>query len=210
MYDLGDTIPLAVEIRDADGLLADATTVTCTVTLPDHTSASVAVAHPATGRYAAPYTPSVAGRFIVRWVATGNNACAFTDTFTVVSAVPLLSAERVAAKGHVAVPVYPSTQRAALDTAIEDATGLVLGHLRRDSVDSLRPAAQDAIRAVATRVALRLWRNPSDVASESYEGMSQTWTDPRILTGDERTELAPWRARARGPIRQILRERPPS
>lgn len=88
-YDLGDVVALAVEIRDAAGVLANATAVTLTVTLPDDTTATPVTANPSTGRYTASYTPTVAGRFSVRWVATGTNASAFTDTFTVLDPAEL-------------------------------------------------------------------------------------------------------------------------
>lgn len=88
-YDLGDVVALAVEIRDSAGDLANATAVTLTLTLPDGTSATPATGNPSTGRYTASYTPTVAGRFGVRWVATGSNASAYTDTFTVVDPAEL-------------------------------------------------------------------------------------------------------------------------
>jgi hypothetical protein len=113
---------------------------------------------------------------------------------------PLITADRVAAKGRVAVPKAGSPDLAALDNAVADATSLVMGHLRRETVDTLTPHAQGAIRAVAVRVALRMWRNPADANTESYEGMSHTW-DARLLTGDEKEALSPHRSRHRGPIR---------
>lgn len=88
-YDLGDVVALAVEIRDAAGDLANATAVALTVTLPDGTTAAPVTANPSTGRYTASYTPAVAGRFTVRWVATGTNASAYTDTFTVIDPAEL-------------------------------------------------------------------------------------------------------------------------
>ena len=85
-YDLGDVVALAVEVKNAAGTLANATAVTLTVTLPDGTAATPAVANPSTGKYTASYSPTVAGRHVVRWVATGTNASAFTDAFTVTDA----------------------------------------------------------------------------------------------------------------------------
>jgi len=88
-YDLGDVVALAVEVRDSAGALADATAVALTVTLPDATTATPVVAHPSTGRYTASYTPAAAGRYTVRWVATGTNASAYTDAFTVLDPAEL-------------------------------------------------------------------------------------------------------------------------
>lgn len=201
-YDLGDIVELTATVRDAAGALADAGAMTCTIALPDATTTVVAHTNPSTGKYAATYTPTQLGPHLAVWQATGTNAGLFRTTFTVTNGVavePLVSPERVAAKGHVALPTS-GTERAALDTAIDDATGTVLGYLRRPHIDNLTPAVQAAIRSVATRVALRMWRNPSDVASESYNDMSHSFTDPRLLTGDERDALTPYRSRHRGPI----------
>lgn len=208
-YDLGDVVTLTFEIRDTSGALADATAVTLTVTLPDGTPQPLTPTHPSTGTYQANYTPSATGRYVARLVATGANAGAFTTGFTVTTAEsvePLVTPARVAAKGHVVLPTT-GPERAALDDAIADATGIILGHLRRPHIDNLTPAVQSAIRAVAVRVALRLWRNPADVASESYNDMSHSYADPRLLTGDERDQLDPHRARRRRPI--ILTPRMP-
>lgn len=88
-YDLGDVVALAVEVRDSTGTLANATAVALTITLPDGTTTTPVVANPSTGKYTASYTPATSGRFGVRWVATGTNACAFTDTFTVVDSTEI-------------------------------------------------------------------------------------------------------------------------
>lgn len=84
-FDLGDTVPLTVQIRDATGALANATDVTVTITLPDGTTASPTVMNPpaSTGVYIYDYSPTMAGRHLVRWVATGTNASAYTDVFDV-------------------------------------------------------------------------------------------------------------------------------
>lgn len=201
-YDLGDVVTLTFEIRDADGALAAATATALTITLPDATTQTLTPTTPTTGHYTAVYTPPTVGRYRARLVATGTNAGVFATGFTVTTAEsvePLVTAARVAAKGHVALPTT-GPERAALDAAIDDATGIILGHLGRQHIDNLTYAGQAAVRSVATRVALRMWRNPADVASESYNDMSHSVSDPRLLTGDERDELKPYRSRHRGPI----------
>lgn len=98
-YDLGDVVALAVEIRDAAGALANAGSIALTVTLPDGTTASVSTANPSTGTYTANYTPTVAGVYGALWVATGANASAHRDSFTVLPAeVPLVSLDDVKAR----------------------------------------------------------------------------------------------------------------
>lgn len=82
-YDLGDIVGLAIAIKDSTGVAANATTVVCTITLPDGTSSAPTVSNPSTGSYTVDYTPTQIGRHLVRWVATGSNAGSFTDAFTV-------------------------------------------------------------------------------------------------------------------------------
>lgn len=90
MFDLGDPVPLSVEVRDTAGALANAGSVALTVTQPDGTSATITnpVAPASTGIYTYSFTPTQAGRHGVRWVATGLNASAFTDAFDVDEAAP--------------------------------------------------------------------------------------------------------------------------
>lgn len=92
MFDVGDPVPLAVTVLAPSGAPGDATAVTCTVTLPDGAAAALAVTHDGTGLYSALYVPTQVGRHVVRWVATGTNASAFTDVFLVAdSLAPLVS-----------------------------------------------------------------------------------------------------------------------
>lgn len=82
-YDLGDPVSLGVTVTNSSGVAANTTTMVCTVTLPDGTTTTPSVTNSGTGLYDITYTPAQAGRFGVRWVASGTNACAFTDTFEV-------------------------------------------------------------------------------------------------------------------------------
>lgn len=153
-YDLGDVAALAVEVRDSAGTLADATTVVLTVTLPDATTATPVVAHPSTGRYTASYTPAAAGRYAVRWVATGTNASAYTDAFTVLDPAELglvgladvkshlnmtgttsdeelratLLAATVAAEDHLGRPLRRAARTQTFYTPVGNGRGLVLKH----------------------------------------------------------------------------------
>jgi hypothetical protein len=88
-FNLGDVVPLSITVRDADGAPANAGAVTVTVTLPDGTSATPDVTNPETGTYNADYPTTQAGVHQVRWVATGENASAFEDAFSVGSATGL-------------------------------------------------------------------------------------------------------------------------
>lgn len=88
--DIGDVVALAVTIRDSDGDPADATAITCTITLPDGTAYAAPVAKTGVGTYTVSYTPTMAGLHTVRWVATGANASAYRDSFTVSDTLPPL------------------------------------------------------------------------------------------------------------------------
>lgn len=96
-YGLGQPVPLTINIRDTAGALADATTVTLTVTRPDGTPDAYTGAqllHPSIGVYGLDYVPATAGLYTVRWMATGTNASAPTpDSFYVAlsTAPPLVS-----------------------------------------------------------------------------------------------------------------------
>ena len=88
LFDLGDVANLTVTVRTSAGAAADAGTVVCTIGLPDGTTATPAVSKTATGTYQAAYTPTVAGRHTVRWVATGANASSYADVFDAFPANP--------------------------------------------------------------------------------------------------------------------------
>ena len=82
-YDLGDLVPLRVLVKDSAGVAANATSVSVTITAPDGTTSTSTVSPTTTGQYDYTYTPTTAGRYLVRWAATGTNASSYTDAFTV-------------------------------------------------------------------------------------------------------------------------------
>ena len=100
MYDISDPIPLGVEVRDSAGALADPGALAVTITLPDGstltggwtaaaTSGVVGITRASAGSFQAAYTAAQAGLHAVRWVATGANACAYSDTFVVAGAADI-------------------------------------------------------------------------------------------------------------------------
>ena len=82
-YELGDLVPVSITITDSTGNPANAGSVTLTVTLPDGTTDVRTNVAGTIGVYEVDYQSVQAGRHGVRWVATGSNASAFTDAFTV-------------------------------------------------------------------------------------------------------------------------------
>ena len=98
MHDLGDIVPVRVVIRDADGNLTNATSVTCTITLPGGATSSSTPAPTTTGVYEVDFVTTLPGLHQVRWTSTGPTI-AHTDMFNVsesalLSIVSLASARR--------------------------------------------------------------------------------------------------------------------
>lgn len=86
--DVGDVATLTGYVRSSAGTLANADSVGCTVTRPDGTTTTVALANTATGTYTGGFTATQPGRHRVRWVAVGANAGAYTDVFDVFDTDP--------------------------------------------------------------------------------------------------------------------------
>ena len=149
-YDLGDVAAIGVSIRDSNGNLANATAVTCTITLPDGTSSTPTVTNSGTGLYDVSYVPTQQGRHVVRWVATGTNASAFTDEFTVRDLTTLPVVSYASVLEHLNIPAASANQEeirrfvdAAQDLA-ENYVGAVLG--RRTITDELYDGNVDHLR----------------------------------------------------------------
>ena len=124
VYDLGDVVALGVKITDGNGNLANATTVVCTITLPDGSTATPTVTNSATGVYDVDYTPPMYGRYATRWVATGANASAYADEFTVrdYTELGIVSLDEV--KSHLNIPAETTTHDEELRRFIDAASDL--------------------------------------------------------------------------------------
>jgi uncharacterized phiE125 gp8 family phage protein len=80
---LGSVVRLYFYTYDTASAPANATAVTCVITRPDGTTTSGSVTNTATGVYEVQYTPTQVGHHGVYWQATGLNASAAEDTFSV-------------------------------------------------------------------------------------------------------------------------------
>lgn len=129
MADLGDIIPLSVEIRDDTGTLVNASTVTLTVVQPDGTVATPFVQNPptVTGQYIADLIPTIPGRYTVRWASTGP-AAAFVDTFDVRPAQTASLLSLTQAKEHLNMSQSSTAQDEELRQWIEITTEVVERH----------------------------------------------------------------------------------
>lgn len=148
-YDLGDVVALGISVKDAAGQLSNATTVVCTIYLPDGTTATPAVGNEGTGLYSTNYTPTIVGRHQVRWVASGTNASAYTDEFTVrdFAQMGVVSLDEV--KAHLNIPATSTDLdeeiRRFMDAAndlAEEYTGRVLG---RRTITEIYDGSRDVL-----------------------------------------------------------------
>ena len=179
-HDLGDTIPLSVEIRSTTGALADATTVTLTITLPDGTTATPTVDHPGTGLYSCDYAPTLAGLHGVRWVATGANASAYSDTFAVSPATPPLALSLADAKAHLGIPATVITDDEELRDTIAEAQDMIE---RAAGVALTARAVTETHPGGATAIAL--WRHPArSITSVTVAGTLLPASAYRLEGGD--------------------------
>jgi hypothetical protein len=135
VYDLGDVVALGVKITDAAGALANATAVTCTITNPDGTSTNPTVVNTSTGIYDVNYSPLTSGRYVVRWVATGANASAYSDDFTVrnYDQISIVSLDEVKSHLNIAVDTHDEEIRRFIDAATDLCQNYVGSILGRDT-----------------------------------------------------------------------------
>ncbi len=129
MADLGDLIPLGIQVRDGDGVAVNATMVTLTITLPDGTLVSPVVPAPPAevGAYSYDYMPALVGRYLVKWVTTGPNA-AFTDSFDIRESNLSSIISLAAAKAHLNMSQTQTRDDDELRGFIEAATAVIERH----------------------------------------------------------------------------------
>lgn len=126
VYDLGDTVGLAANLRDSAGQLANATSLTLTITRPDGTSETPAVTNPptVTGQYTLDYVPALPGRYTVRW-AFATPTASYADTFDVAPADPGYLVSLADAKAELNIPATRTSDDAELRGFVAAATSVV-------------------------------------------------------------------------------------
>ena len=82
-YDLGDKVYLTWLTVDSSGNAVNPGTVTASVTLPDGSTTSLTTSTTTTGTYTTSYLPTIAGRHVIAWSATGSWPQAYADVFEV-------------------------------------------------------------------------------------------------------------------------------
>lgn len=103
-YDLGDKVYLTWNTVNSSGTAVNPGTVTASITLPDGTTSSLTTATAVTGTYTTSYQPTLAGRHVYAWSATGTWPQAYADVFEVrdISDIGIVSLED--AKTHLNIP----------------------------------------------------------------------------------------------------------
>lgn len=151
VYDLGDVVALGVTITNAAGVNENATAVVATVTAPDGSVSTPSISNSAAGLYDVSYTPTMAGRHTIRWVATGANASAYADDFTVRDSTHISIVALDEVKSHLNIKesdaVMDEEIRRFIDAATdlaENYVGCVLG--RQTFTDELYDGNTDIIR----------------------------------------------------------------
>jgi len=153
-YDLGDVAALGVTITNTAGTPQNATAVVCTVTLPDGSTVTPSVTNSGAGLYDIAYTPTISGRHTIRWVATGTNASAFTDEFTVrdLTTLPVVSYDM--ALSHLNIPAASADEdeiRRFIDAAQDLAENYVGAVLGRRTITETYDGQTDVLRLRSPR-----------------------------------------------------------
>lgn len=189
-YDLGDIVVLGIEIRDADGDLADATEVTVIIVDPaGDSTTSDPITSTTDGVYTYDYIPETAGRYVATWLATGTNSAAETTVFVVDDpATALATVDDLAGRIQARIP---DADRGAAQAALDYAHALVLAHCRQTVAvtDPLVGLARGVILSVAQRCYVNA------LERQSYSGPEQlsfapSWGDV-TLTPREQATLSP-------------------
>lgn len=199
-YDLGAVVPLSITITDADGNPANAGAVTITITLPDGTSSTTPVTAGEVGQYDFDYQTVQAGRHVIRWVATGSNAGAFTDVFDVDPADAAQIVSLADAKDHLNLSAGRTVDDAELMRIIRAATLVV----ERYVGSVARRTHVETFDADGTKSSLLLGHPPILSATSVVEdGTTLVASDYRlgtasgILTRVSAGAPYPWRAGSR-------------
>ncbi|MEU3281775.1 head-tail connector protein [Streptomyces antibioticus] len=132
MIDLGSVVQIAVDVRDADGVLTDPGTAALTITLPDGTTTSPGVPLPSStaGEVRVDYVTVQAGRHIWRLVTT-SPVTAYADTFDVQDGEPDGIVSLARTKRHLGIDPTDTSEDEDLRAWIASATDAIEKHLGR-------------------------------------------------------------------------------
>jgi hypothetical protein len=120
-YDFGDTVVLGIEVRDAAGVLTNASTNVLTITRPDGTTTVPSTANPGTGQYTATYVTTQSGHHAWAWPTT-SPATSETGAIDVLDPLPPMIVSLADAKRHLNIPTTETSNDAELREFIEAVT----------------------------------------------------------------------------------------
>lgn len=124
-FDVGDSVPVAWDVKDSAGTLVNASTAVLTITLPDGTTTTPTVPAPTvTGQYRVTYVPTLEGRHVWRAVTTGPNT-AIQDVFEVRETASPALLSLADAKLHLNISASTTTFDEELREFIEAVTKVV-------------------------------------------------------------------------------------
>jgi hypothetical protein len=131
VHDLGDTVVLRFEIRDATGVLTTPAATAVAIALPDGTiNTAQSLATSAVGIYELSYLPVQSGRHVVRVTATAPGV-AIVDQFDVRPAYPAYLVSLADTKARLNIDATDYSNDEELRSIIEAATLVVERHLRQ-------------------------------------------------------------------------------
>lgn len=178
MADIGDLMPLSIEVRDETGALTNASTVLLTITLPDGTTALPAVTNPpvVTGQYVATYVPVQVGRYMIHWSTVGPQA-AFSDTFDARDLASRSIISLAGAKSHLNMSPLITKDDEEIRNMVEAVTSVVERY--RGEAVVRRTVTEQNVMGNGNR--LILMRRPVIAVTEilNYQGIPQNvaqWT----------------------------------
>jgi hypothetical protein len=190
MYEIGDTVPLTTQVRDAVGTPANAGSMNLAVTLPDGTAGTVT--NPVTGTagaYSYPYLFTVAGAHTITWTATGANAGVYTDTLYVESDQAIVSLAEAKAYLRITRTADDELLRGLILTAsslCESAEGTGQVWRRRTVMNEVHTSGGTIIpylRPVQALTAISIDGSagvPSDYTVESWRITGGSWSSAAV------------------------------
>jgi len=196
VIDLGADYPAAVDVYDDTGVLANAVSVTLTITLPDGTTVTPPVANPpaSTGQYRYAYPTAQPGRHVIRWVTAAPDT-AWPDVFDVAPAAPPSIASLAEAKQFLGIPLAETGEDdelrawlAGTTQAVEQAKNEVIARRQvtvtewNEQPRSLRlwQVPVISLDSLASADGIRTWDVTADVRLDGDSGLVRLVSGPHL------------------------------
>lgn len=191
-------VRLTLSIYNSAGTLQNATSLTCTLTLPDGTTTTLATVNDSAGLYHADYQPTQAGHYGVVWVASGTNAGVLEESFNVDDVAINAPLSLTDVKNHLNIDAASVSNDDELRAFILAATGLIEGQVgpitRRTVTDTLNGGRSTVILSTAPVASVTtVVENGSTLASSAYSLRGESGVLTRLFGQSE----AVWAAGAR-------------